>query len=42
MIDDVKQHFNLSSEVAVVAEAGSGLGQGIAEGYSQKGAAGVA
>ena len=39
MIDNVKNLFDLSGKVALVTGAGSGLGQGIAEGYSQMGVA---
>ncbi len=39
MLGNVKGLFDLTGRVAVVTGAGSGLGQGIAEGYSQMGAA---
>lgn len=39
MIGNVKNLFDLSGKVALVTGAGSGLGQGIAEGYSQMGVA---
>ncbi len=39
MIGNVKNLFDLSGKVALVTGSGSGLGQGIAEGYSQMGAA---
>ena len=38
MIRNMKKLFDLSGKAAVITGAGSGLGQGIAEGYAQLGA----